>query len=697
MYQALKSFAGRLFAKPVEEVFSVPKKVHWMRVLTAKELLTPHQSELNEIREIAGLTPEHFEHYYRKPIERYAEAVQLSPASEVHHHAYEGGMLEHNLEVIVNALRIRRGQILPPGVIAEDIERKKDIWTYAVFVSALLHDIGKPVTDFSFVAKTGLRWNLLSTSSMPEVYEIRYHKGRVHKLHERLPMMVMHKILDERAIEWLCADPLVFQHLCYFLSGDYSSTPLISEIIQKADQISVAANLGGDVQQVVATTAERPLHERFLHTLQQMLAEDAMPINRKGAAAFTANDRVYFVSKRLLDEVKDRMRKDGQSVPSRNDRLMDELQQFKVLLPNEDKAIWRCKVQIDDWEMNFSLLCFDAAKVWPSLDDRPEQPANQNVTPIDVNGKPIDQTDSQSVKTEPEKAVPQPDSKAKKSEPKPPPAKAEPKKYEPESKPKSKTVPEESKTSNKQEDSLPPELDELDALLAAPVPSTDDLIGDFSDFAETDDFDDMDAIEDLVLPDPEEKAAKASKKPQPAEPKSQLKSKKQVEPELASVDREAMLEDIKAKAAKGRSNSVAYHNEKVAEQADSQIEFDDPDCPAALFIKWLTAGVAEGKIPANNPANQVHFVEEGLFLVSPAIFKTFERQTRVSWTIAQKDLTKKKINLKTQRGDNIFQYEISSKSGRNAPRVIKGILIPDPQKIGLKSSQINEYLRLIND
>lgn len=165
---------------------------------------------------------------------------------------------------------------------------------------------------------------------------------------------------------------------------------------------------------------------------------------------------------------------------------------------------------------------------------------------------------------------------------------------------------------------------------------------------------------------------------------------------LPADEKKALLEEIVIAAGKGRSNTVAYHNTKVAEQAESTIEFDDPSCPAAQFVRWLVKGVSEGNIPINSPANQVHFVEEGLFMVSPAIFKTFERDSRLSWKIVQRDFTRKKINLKNQKGENIFQYEISSKSGRNSPKIIKGILIPDPQKIGLKSSQLNEYLRIIN-
>lgn len=633
-----------MFGKKIKRPFSVPKKNNFMRKLSGSELLTPYDEQISEIKEMVGVTPEHFELYYYQPIYRYAELIQLSPASELHHHSHAGGMLEHNLDVVINSLRIRRGLILPPGIDAEDIERKKDIWTYAVFVAALMHDIGKLITDLCFVDRSGRPWTLMSNHPLPEVYEVRYSKHRVHKLHERLPMLVLHRFIDEKAIEWLFSDAQVFQDLVYFLSGDHGSSPIVSEVVQKADQLSVAGNLGGDIKKVAASTQERPLHERFLNTIQVLLSEEALPLNRKGAAGYTHDNLIYFVSKRLLDEVKDRMRKDGQSVPGRNDRLMDELQQFKILISNGDRAIWRCRVQIDDWEQSLSMLCFDVNKIWPSLDDRPETPSNQTV-------EPEESSVSSSTKSSPKIS-----SKEKKGEgeavKRPEPVKS---KHEPKSIVKKRPEP-----------VVIDELTEMDGLLDDLVGQNqqDDLIGNYAEFSDAD-----------VM-------AYESSDESPVEPEQ---------------SKEALLEEIKEAASKGRSNTVAYHNAKVAEQAGCLIEFDDPNCPAAQFINWLVSGVKDGKIPVNAPANQVHFVSEGLFIVSPAIFKTFERDTKMSWKVAQRDLTKKKINLKTQKGENIFQYEISSKSGRNSPKIIKGILIPDFEKIGLQTSRYNEYLRAINE
>ncbi|MBE1189225.1 TraI domain-containing protein, partial [Escherichia coli] len=46
----------------------------------------------------ASLSKQQFEEIYRRPLANYAELVQQLPASENHHHAHPGGMIDHGLE-----------------------------------------------------------------------------------------------------------------------------------------------------------------------------------------------------------------------------------------------------------------------------------------------------------------------------------------------------------------------------------------------------------------------------------------------------------------------------------------------------------------------------------------------------------------------------------------------------------------------
>jgi len=67
----------------------------------ASLLATPRRQKLLEhIWQRTSLSRRQFATLYRTPLERYAELVQQFPASESHHHAYPGGMLDHGLEIV---------------------------------------------------------------------------------------------------------------------------------------------------------------------------------------------------------------------------------------------------------------------------------------------------------------------------------------------------------------------------------------------------------------------------------------------------------------------------------------------------------------------------------------------------------------------------------------------------------------------
>lgn len=640
------------------------------RVLSCEQLLSGYQEELAEIKQLSGIPNIHFESLYLAPLQSVASYVQLLPASEAHHHAYPGGMMDHLIEIVVIALKLRRTQILPPGIDPEEIELRKDVWTYVIFIAALTHDIGKAVVDTTFYTDKK-QWSPLTESGPVKSYSYDYNPDRKHKFHEKIPLLVLHKFVPMSHLQWVQdKDPEAFESLICFLSGDYENAGALGDIVQKADQHSVIENIGGKVE-VAADKAVKSLHENLLRYLRKILHEtESLSVNRKGAACFTTDDAAYFVSKRTLDAIKEAMRQDGQSVPGRNDRLMDEMQQFKIIVPYEDKAIWKCNIKIGDWSQNFSMLRFPIEKVWPKLSDRPENPEGIVVTPLDLNDEPIIDSPEDAV-VEPVKAA----ENVAPSKPVKPLVKPKVKVSEPEVEDLSKGV----------------EADEISGLEAlmeemnepgmdVSAVAEEDLSG-FNDDAY--DYDDtaLDIeIESDVRADFEETVT--IKKEAVVEIKSEQNSKE-------------FIDSVAEKIISGQKSSVDYHNNMVHQAAGELIEFDNPSSHAARFIKWLVEGVKAGRIPINQPANKVHLVEEGLFLVSPSIFRQYESENiNTAWQKAQRELTKKKINEKTATGENIFEYEIMTKTGRNKSSSIKGILIPNPgPRLGLVISEVNPSLR----
>ncbi|HDL5605676.1 TPA: TraI domain-containing protein, partial [Mannheimia haemolytica] len=94
----------------------------WLYPKNASQLLNTElrQKYLGLLWQQVSMNRQMFEALYQQPIERYAEMVQLLPASESHHHSHIGGMLDHGLEVIAFSAKVRQNYILPPNVAPEE-------------------------------------------------------------------------------------------------------------------------------------------------------------------------------------------------------------------------------------------------------------------------------------------------------------------------------------------------------------------------------------------------------------------------------------------------------------------------------------------------------------------------------------------------------------------------------------------------
>lgn len=379
----------------------------WLPVLNAQALIrhTGAGTLISSIRSKTGLAPGNYERDYGLTITRFMEFTQLLPASESHHHAHPGGLAVHALETADIALSLRRSQVLPPGVPPEDIQRREHRWTYGVFLAAMIHDLGKPLADLNITLAKDRgegAWSPLA-GSMAECGGLRYRVEfalsgtRNYQSHQRLAIFLLQRIVPQPTLAWLSEDAELLAQLTAFLSGEDTSNS-IAKIAVQADRESVRRNLLDGPRTRFATARAVPLYERLMEALQRMLAEGAyLPLNRPGAAGFVADDSIWFVSKRLADEVREYLaaHESAQGVPGpeKNDRLFDVWQEYGVLIPNPETggAVWRARVTSEGFDQLLTLLRFPLDRLYPSEDRYPAAFPGQ-VTP--QQGQPEEATAS---------------------------------------------------------------------------------------------------------------------------------------------------------------------------------------------------------------------------------------------------------------------------------------------------------------
>ncbi|KGQ60550.1 MobH family relaxase [Gallibacterium anatis] len=346
----------------------------WLQPKTASELLsTPlRQKLIKNIYQSVSMSEAMFNTLYRKPIELYAELVQELPASEAHHHAHLGGMLDHGLEVICFAVKLRQNYLLPPNSAPEEQVQQSEAWTGAVLYSALIHDIAKIITDMEIETLKG-RWYLWQ-GKVKYPYRFKHIKGRDYHLHPTMGSYMTNYLLPSLSLDWLAKYPEAFSAFFYFAAGHYDKAGVLGEIVQQADQMSVSLYLGGDTTKL--KQPQKSFASQILTALRYLIEHDLQLNNEKsGSDGWLTDDALWLVSKTVTDKIRAYLMQQGISVPAQNSKVFDEMQAHKIIETTPDnKAIWNCQIKSDaGWQpqVTFTLLKISPSLIWDSIDKRP--------------------------------------------------------------------------------------------------------------------------------------------------------------------------------------------------------------------------------------------------------------------------------------------------------------------------------------
>ena len=341
------------------------KEQGWLRVLQADELidLVQAQKAVRQMLQQSRLAEVVFRRDLLPAIHRYAEYVQLMPASEAHHHAHAGGLLAHTLETVLAAMTWRNAHFLPTNAPVEQIDAERDQWTYVVFYAALLHDIAKPMTDLRILWRGGtmsepIRWKPIA-GSLSEVadgranmeYRVEFEPktARDYQAHSKLALTLLSQIAPSSALTFLARTPHAFDALSQYLAGN--KVGLLADIVKRADQASTSNALLKGSKARFATANAVPLVDLLMQALKSMLqASTELPLNRSGAAGWVFDGSIWFVAKRLADTTRAWIKTHApeEAIPgeAKNDRLFDTWQEYGILQvnPQTGQAIWHAEV-----------------------------------------------------------------------------------------------------------------------------------------------------------------------------------------------------------------------------------------------------------------------------------------------------------------------------------------------------------------
>ncbi|UYZ83039.1 TraI domain-containing protein [Entomomonas sp. E2T0] len=619
--------------------------------LLATEL---RQALINHIWQHTSLSRDNFQKIYVNPIEKYAALVQQFPASETHHHAYLGGLLDHGLELVGHALKLRQSYLLPPGAAPEDQAVQGDAWTAAIAYGGLLHDIGKIAVDIEVQLQDGSQWHPW-LGAIKQPYRFRYLQNRDYHLHDMAVGLLCHHIIDTDMLNWLCSYQELWSNFLNLVAGNYENAGLLGEIVDKADRVSTAKNIGANPEKAIAAPVNS-LQKKLITGLKQLI-KTQFNINKTPGNGWLTQDGLWLMSKTTADSLRAYLLSQGfDGIPSKNSILFDELQSYQIIQANpvDDRAIWTVAVsdETGKWQQEFSLIKVNPSLIWAS-DEKPELFKGQ----IEV----IQKEETNPTTT---KAV-------------------------------NKTV-----TNKKVADNF--NFDELANItntvnVASPSPTPLNL-------SKTNADDDTDDILSLFDMDTNEVVAENTLT-------VSIDNQSIEEPSIEVSLFDSNFDGNNATEVVDACVDLYLNDNSTAALDSSNLVFnlDEPLTKTSLgemFIQWLKQRISTHKLKINDADAKVHIIQDKLFIVSPSIFQRFsfeypelakviDNNKKEPWKVIQSSFERLKIHIKREDDLNIWQCSVIGP--RKKGQIIKGYLLKTSLVFTEFTPNNNPFLELITE
>lgn len=264
-------------------------------VVPADHLIASQKQLVQTLYGAVGVSTEDWKKLYLPVLHSYAAYVHLLPASEGNHHRGAGGLLRHGIEAALYAVRrVDGGDSLEKSaylMLPDERKKREECFRLAVFCAAILHDIGKPVTDMQIydLDNPDTIWNPALLPSLidwaaehrVERYQIRWRPGRMDK-HRHLGMAVITHLLHRPTMGFLSAqDPLWSDLLFRSVNHDETGANKVRDFATFGDRESVRLDLR--TQGVAGNDMGVPVERFLLDAMRSLMFDGSWKVNESNA------------------------------------------------------------------------------------------------------------------------------------------------------------------------------------------------------------------------------------------------------------------------------------------------------------------------------------------------------------------------------------------------------------------------------
>ncbi|WP_076415062.1 MobH family relaxase [Shewanella sp. UCD-KL12] len=235
----------------LDALLHYPIKPAAIPLVSVESLYDRHKSKIIQIENNIGLVKTGSKYNSTEMVEEilknFISYCHLFPASEMDHHQYVGGLLEHSLDVSLRSLQAAIGSMLDEQGLIDEDQVRRPRYEYAAWLCGLLHDAGKIISNLQIIEpKTGQQWQPLHSNLMDWAgvksfteYTVLHNKNRIHNEHETNSIHFLSLILNDTTKDYLLSGPDdLYSKITQTLIGYHSNKGYLFNAVRFADGAS---------------------------------------------------------------------------------------------------------------------------------------------------------------------------------------------------------------------------------------------------------------------------------------------------------------------------------------------------------------------------------------------------------------------------------------------------------------------------
>lgn len=288
---------------PDDEIPRYPPFVKGLPASHPDRLIETQQELIGQIRESGLASKDVYEEFYLGPLRRFASYAHLLPASETHHHRGAGGLFRHAIEVALWSLQSGDRVLLPGDQTPRRRRELEPRWHSAVFLAALCHDLGKPITDLIVTNQDGAKvWDPFcedlytwAIGNQVERYFLRWRKNRGTS-HTSVSLLLVERIVGRSGLGWISqGDPNLVTWMMEAISGHPSQENMIHNLIVRSDQVSVTRDIESMGANFAGYEIGIPVERILLDIMRRLVRDGVWIVNEPGSRLWHMDGHLYLV------------------------------------------------------------------------------------------------------------------------------------------------------------------------------------------------------------------------------------------------------------------------------------------------------------------------------------------------------------------------------------------------------------------